>query len=146
MDRVLTADPGNYSALRLRLEVAMNYHRFLRVIDYAEQLLERNPSDAGVTGLMGDAVMEMGRYDEAGRIYKRMTDLGGNLFSYNRYAYYLFVTGKTAEALAWMMQAVDSGSSQPENEAWCLVELGDLLFKTEKRRGRNRRTTVRSTK
>ena len=132
VDRVLTADAGNYNALRLRLEVAMNYHRFPRVIDYAEQLLERNPSDAGVTALMGDALMEMGRYDEAGRVYKRMTDLGGNLFSYNRYAYYLFVTGRTQEALAWMMQAVESGSPQPENEAWCLVELGDLLFKTGK--------------
>jgi len=130
VDRVLTIQPDHYGALRLRLEVAMNYHRFPRVIELADQLLERNPSDAGVTGLQGDALMEMGWYDEAGRLYSRMLDLGGNLFSYNRFAYHRFVTGKTDEALTWMAQAAQAGSAEPENEAWCLVELGDLLFKT----------------
>lgn len=132
LDRVLTITPDNYDALRLRLEVAMNHHRFARAVDYAAQLLERNPSDSGVTGLEGDALMEMGKYEEAGRLYSRMLELGGNLFSYNRCAYHRFVTGKTDEALGWMSQAVQAGSPEPENEAWCLVEFGDMLFKTGK--------------
>ncbi|MEJ7606989.1 MAG: tetratricopeptide repeat protein, partial [Bryobacteraceae bacterium] len=130
IDRALTADPDNYEALRLRVEVAMNHHRFPQVIEYSEKLIERNPGDTGTIGLLGDALMEMGRYEDAEREYKRMLDLSGSLFTYNRYAYYLFVTGKKAEALAWMAQAVEAGSRLPEHEAWCLVEFGDMLFKT----------------
>ena len=130
VDRALTANPENYEALRLRIQVAMNYHRFPKVIGYAESLLERNPSDAGTIGLLGDALMEMGQYDKAGAVFKRLLDLRGDLVSFNRYAWHRFVTGKTEEALGWMAQAVESGSAEPENEAWCLVEFGDMLFKT----------------
>jgi tetratricopeptide (TPR) repeat protein len=45
-------------------------------------------------------------------------------------AYHRFVTGKSDEALAWMNLAVQAGSATPENLAWCLVEFGDMLFKT----------------
>ena len=132
VDRVFTASPDNYEALRLRLQVAMNHHRFPKAVDYAEALLDRNPGDSGVTGLLGDALMEMGHYDDAERAYKRLMDLRADLYSYNRVAWHRFVTGKADEALAWMSKAVESGSPEPENEAWCLVEFGDLLFKTGK--------------
>ena len=29
-----------------------------------------------------------------------------------------------------MKQAIDSGARSPENTAWCLVDLGNLYFKT----------------
>jgi tetratricopeptide (TPR) repeat protein len=133
IDRVLTKSADNYEALRLRIEVAMSHHRFPRVIEYAETLAARNPSDAGVFGLLGDALMEQGRYDEAGAAYGRMFDLGPNLFSYNRLGYHRFVTGKPAEAIQWMSQAVDAGAGgEPEHLAWCLVEYADMLFKTGK--------------
>jgi tetratricopeptide (TPR) repeat protein len=74
--------------------------------------------------------MEMGRYPEAGDAYGRMAAQGGNLFSYNRLAYYEFVTGHPDQALGWMNQAVQAGSTFPENVAWCLSEMGDMLFKT----------------
>jgi len=59
-----------------------------------------------------------------------MLELGPNLASYNRIAYHRFVTGQSGEALAWMNLAVQAGSPVPENLAWCLVEFGDMLFKT----------------
>lgn len=133
IDRVLTKSADNYEALRLRIEVAMSHHRFPRVIGYAEELTARNPSDAGVFGLLGDALMEQGRYEEAGAAYGRMFDLGPNLFSYNRLGYHRFVTGKAAEAIQWMSQAVAAGAGgEPEHLAWCLVEYGDMLFKIGK--------------
>jgi tetratricopeptide (TPR) repeat protein len=59
-----------------------------------------------------------------------MVSLGANLFSYNRLAYHAFVTGNPDQALGWMSQAIQAGSRSPENEAWCLSEMGDMLFKT----------------
>lgn len=130
VDKMLSADPKSYSALRLENEIDMQRHNFPKVAARARELLERNPSDSGTAGLLGDALMEMGKYDEAGAAYQRMLELSPNLFSYNRVAYHRFVTGNAQEALSWMNQAVRAGSDSSENEAWCLVEFGDLLFKT----------------
>ncbi len=58
-----------------------------------------------------------------------MVCLGANLFSYNRLAYYRFVTGDPDAALGWMAQANDAGSPSLENVAWCYSEMGDMLFK-----------------
>ncbi len=130
VDRMLSANPKSYMALRLENEIDMQRHDFPKVAARARELLDRNPSDSGTVGLLGDALMELGKYDEAGEVYKRMVELSPNLFSYNRLAYHRFVTGNAAEALSWMSEAVHAGSDSPENLAWCLVEFGDLLFKT----------------
>jgi tetratricopeptide (TPR) repeat protein len=108
----------------------MQRHEFAAVVEQAEALLERNPSDAGVLGMFGDALMELGQYERAEKVYVRMVTLNPGLFSFNRVAYYEFVVGHPAEAVAWMQAAVRAGSPVAENQAWCLAELGDLLFKT----------------
>ena len=130
VDRMLTQDARSYAGLRLQNEIDMQRHNFPKVAERSTELLDRNPSDAGTVGMMGDALMEMGRYDEAGKAYLHMIALSPNMDSYNRLAYQRFVTGNTEEALSWMDQAVKAGSKLPEHEAWCLTEFGDLLFKT----------------
>ncbi len=128
-DSVLRADPESYEARRLSIEIDMHKHDFPQAAENAQLLLKANPADTGMLGLLGDALMEMGKCDEAGQIYNRMASLGGNLFSYNRLAFHQFVTGDMAGALAWMAQAVAAGSPSPENQAWVLTEMGDLLSK-----------------
>jgi tetratricopeptide (TPR) repeat protein len=129
VENVLSVQPRFDPALRLRNEIEMNLHRFPKVADYAATMLAGDPSDAPTLGLLGDALMEMGRYQRAGETYTRMVSIGGNLFSYNRLAYYNFVTGNPEAALGWMSQAIAAGSKSPENVAWCLSEMGDMLFK-----------------
>ncbi len=129
VDAVLEEQPPLPKALRLRNEIEMNLHHFAKVAGYAEAMLERDPSDAATVGVWGDALMELGDYKRAGESYKRMVSLGANLFSYNRLAYYQFVTGNPDAALGWMAQAVAAGSNSPENVAWCYSEMGDMLFK-----------------
>lgn len=116
-------------ALRLRNEIEMNLHHFAKVAGYADAMLASDPSDAATVGVLGDALMELGDYDRAGETYKRMVSLGANLFSYNRLAYYQFVTGNPDAALSWMAQAIAAGSGSNENVAWCYSEMGDMLFK-----------------
>ena len=130
MDRILAADPQNYDAIRLSAEIETHRHNFPKAAQLATLLTDRNPSDSGAFGLLGDCLMELGQYDHANDAYQRMLTLSPNLASYNRVAYQRFVTGKTDEALAWMATAVKAGSPTAENLAWCLVEFGDMLFKT----------------
>ena len=130
VEKMLAVDPKNYDAIRLTAEMETHRHNFPRAASFAEELIQRNPSDTGAWGMLGDSFMELGKYDEAGEAYQRMLTLRPNLASYNRVAYHRFVTGKTDESLGWMSLAVQAGSPTPENLAWCLVEFGDMLFKT----------------
>jgi tetratricopeptide (TPR) repeat protein len=130
VENILAADPQSYDGIRLSAEIETHRHNFPKAAQLATVLTDRNPSDSGAFGLLGDCLMEMGRYADANDAYQRMLTLSPNLASYNRIAYQRFVTGKTDEALAWMSTAVKAGSPIPENLAWCLVEFGDMLFKT----------------
>jgi tetratricopeptide (TPR) repeat protein len=130
VDKMLAADPKSYDGIRLRIEIETHRHNFPKAAELARELTERNPSDTGSLGMLGDSLMEEGQYDAAGKAYRRMLELSPNLTSYNRVAYHDFVTGNSGQALAWMNLAVQAGSPIPENLAWCLVEFGDMLYKS----------------
>lgn len=130
VDEILAADPANYDGIRLSAEIETHRHNFPRAAELARRLMDRNPSDAGAMGILGDSLMEMGQYDAAGQVYERMLAGAPNLTSYNRIAYHRFVTGDLRKSVDWMAMAVQAGSPIPENLAWCLVEFGDMLFKT----------------
>jgi len=74
--------------------------------------------------------MELGRYDDAADAYQKMVTLRPDQSSYNRASYFRWVTGDATGAIAIMQQAIASGSPAAENTAWCLVDLGNLYFKT----------------
>jgi tetratricopeptide (TPR) repeat protein len=59
-----------------------------------------------------------------------MMSLRPNQASYNRASYYRWVMGDAEGAIAIMQRAIDAGSPAAENTAWCLVDLGNLYFKT----------------
>jgi len=130
VDKMLAADPKSYDGIRLRIEIETHRHNFPKAAELAQELVERNPSDTGSLGMLGDSLMEEGQYDAAGKVYRHMVELSPNLTSYNRVAYHEFVTGNSGQALSWMNLAVQAGSPIPENLAWCLVEFGDMLFKS----------------
>ncbi len=130
LDEILAADPGNYDALALRAQTFLEYHYFAKVAETARQLIAINPNDPLNWGALGDALTEMGDYDAAGDAIQKMVDLRPDLASYNRAAHYRFLHNDAAGAIEIMKRAIGSGSGAPENVAWCLVELGDMYFKT----------------
>lgn len=130
VDGMLAADPASYDGLRLSMEIETHRHNFPHAAELANRLLVKNPGDSGALGMLGDSLMEMGQYKAAGEVYERMVSLNPNLSSYNRLAWYRFVTGDGQKAIDWMAMAVQAGSGIPENLAWCLVEFGDMLYKT----------------
>jgi tetratricopeptide (TPR) repeat protein len=127
---ILKSDSSNYDAQRRLLEVEMQRHHFRQVADSANALLRERPEDPIVWGLLGDAWMEMGEYERAPDAYQRMVDLRPGLASYNRVAFYRFVTGDAEGAIAVMRKAIAIGAPVAENVAWCWVDLGNMLFKT----------------
>jgi tetratricopeptide (TPR) repeat protein len=130
VEGVLARDPGNYEALRLRSEIDMERHEFARVAEYSQEMSRFAPDDPANWGTLGDALMELGRYPEAGEAYAKMLSLRPDLASYNRAAWYHFVTGRLDEAIALMKSAIAADSPAAENVAWCWNDLGNIYFKT----------------
>lgn len=130
--QVLARKPGDSEALILTNEIELNRHHFSKVIENTGRLVKTNPEDARLWGMMGDASMEIGDYDRAANAYGQMLKLRPRLSSYNRVAWFRFVTGDPDGAIYAMRQAVHVAGATPENLAWCLVDLGNLYFKTGK--------------
>ncbi len=132
VDRMMAKEGGNSAALRFLNEIDMMRHDFKAVAERARDIAKFEPSDAANWGNLGDALMELGEYDAAGQAYTKMVALRPGLASYNRLAYMRFVTGDAQAGIELMRVAVESGSSVPENTAWCSAELGDMYFKIGK--------------
>ena len=130
VDAVLVRDSGNYEALRLRSEIDMERHEFARVVEYSQEMARFAPDDPANWGTLGDASMELGRYQAAGEAYSKMLALRPDLASYNRVAWYQFVNGHPDEAIAMMKSAIAADSPAAENVAWCWNDLGNIYFKT----------------
>lgn len=130
LDNVVAADGQEYQALRLRSEIELERHEFSRVAEDSTRLTKMAPDDSWNWGTLGDALIELGQYDDAANAYQKMVSLHPDLASYNRAAWYRFLTGDMPGAIEIMQRAITSGSASAENTAWCIVELGDLLMKS----------------
>ena len=129
IDRILAAR-NDYEALRLRNLIELNRHHFAKVIEYAREMTRTAPGDPQTWGSLGDALMESGQYEPARAAFEKMLSIRPNLFSYNRMAYFRFINGDVEGGVAMMTDAVKAGARYPENKSWCLVELGNMYFKT----------------
>jgi tetratricopeptide (TPR) repeat protein len=89
----------------------------------AQRLL---PGSARPYGVIGDALVELGRYDAAFRAFERMISLRPNLASYARVAYARELVGDRVGAVAAMRVALGAAAGQPEPTAFTLVELAKL--------------------
>ncbi|MGH9667589.1 MAG: tetratricopeptide repeat protein [Bryobacteraceae bacterium] len=130
LENVLSADRSNYEALRLRSEVELERHEFAKAASDSMALTAMAPSDSWNWGTLGDAESELGNYDRAAEAYQKMVNLRPDMASYNRAAYFRFLMGDVEGATQIMERAITAGSTSPENVAWCLVELGQIYFKS----------------
>ncbi|MDX1984925.1 MAG: tetratricopeptide repeat protein [Bryobacteraceae bacterium] len=129
LDAALKLAPGHYESLQVQNAVDLMHHRFPTVAARARELVVRQPKDAVNFAVLGDALMEMGQYDDAAEAYQQMVNLRPDLMSFNRIGWFRFVTGDMEGAIEMMGRAVKAGRPGEESTAWCLTELGNLYLK-----------------
>ena len=78
--------------------------------------------------MIGDALVELGRYPEAFHEFDVMNKLRPDLSSYSRVSYGRELRGNTAGAIGAMKLAVDAATGAKEPTAWTHVQLGKLYF------------------
>ncbi|MDQ6707638.1 MAG: tetratricopeptide repeat protein [Acidobacteriota bacterium] len=130
LESVLSSDANDYEALRLREEIELERHQFAQAAEDSQRMAKIAPEDPWNWGALGDALMELGQYEKAAGAYQKMVSIRPDLSSYNRAAYYRFIAGDAAGAIDVMKRAIAAGAPSGENTAWCLVDLGNLYFKT----------------
>jgi tetratricopeptide (TPR) repeat protein len=108
--------------------LALIKHEFRVALRHGQTARKLLPGSSRPFGVIGDALVELGRYDEAFEAFDRMAARKPTLAAYARVAYARELLGRPAAAIAAMKLAVGAGAGQGENEAWALVELGHLHF------------------
>jgi len=130
LSSVLFADSSNYEALRLLTETQLERHLFATAVESSRRLIQISEADPWNWGTLGDAYVEMGEYEKGAEAYQKMVSLRPDLASYNRAAHFHFLYNDVPGAIAIMKKAIEAGSSSPENVAWCMVDLGNIYFKS----------------
>jgi tetratricopeptide (TPR) repeat protein len=76
--------------------------------------------------VIGDALLELGRYGQARHAFRRMLELKPTSSAYARWSYALELVGDRAGAVKWMRRAQEAAVGQREPYAWVSVQLGNL--------------------
>ena len=124
--RALRARPKDANAVLGLGSLALIRHEFRAALVEGRRALRLLPGSARPFGVIGDALAELGRYEEAFRAFEHMVSLRPSLASYARVAYARELIGDREGALAAMRLALDAAGGQPEPTAWALVEIAKL--------------------
>jgi tetratricopeptide (TPR) repeat protein len=121
---------SSYAARDLKALVLLNQHRFEEARALAARIVEERPDDAMGYGSLSDALLELGRFEEAAHAIQKMVDLKPNLPSYGRAAYIRWLQGDIANAKAFERKAIDAGSAtqDPEPRAWEIVQSAHIFW------------------
>lgn len=108
--------------------LALARHQFEQALAVGEHARVFNPYRAAAYGVIGDAQIELGRYDEAAAAIQAMVNLRPDLSSYARVSYLRELRGDVPGAVEAMRRAVTAGTPGTEARAWSRVQLGHLYF------------------
>ena len=126
LQQVLKTDPENFEALCCQASLSLTQHHFSQGLALAEQAQALNPQSGYVYGLLTDANVELGRYDQAVQTADKMNQLRPDLTAYARVSYLREIYGDVPGAIQAMDMAVKAGYNGLEQTEWSRVALGHL--------------------
>jgi tetratricopeptide (TPR) repeat protein len=128
LERSLALNPeANFDAVLGLGTLALARHDFHGALGFGEQARGLNPHNATVYGVIGDAQVELGRYDAAFATFQTMVDTRPNLASYARASYARELQGDVEGATQAMELALGVAGT-PIDAAWASHQLGELSF------------------
>ena len=126
ISQVLEKEPNNYDALCIKTTVLLSQHHFAEALVVAKEISAKNPDSAFPYGLLCDAYVELGKYQDAVNAADKMISIRPDLRSYSRIAYLREIHGNYEGAKEAMSLAVKSGIAGLEQTEWCRTQLGKL--------------------
>jgi tetratricopeptide (TPR) repeat protein len=126
VDRALDLAPSDPAALTQRSALALSRHDFRAGLADARRARALAPQVNKPFGVLVDALVELGRYGDAGRALQQMVDRHPDLAAYARVSYFRELHGDLAGAARAMALAVSAGGEVPESDAYVRTLLGNL--------------------
>ena len=128
LHRALRFAPHDLFATAGLGSLALSRHRFAEALMVGRRAVALSPSTGATYGIVGDALVELGRYREAFRTFDTMARVKPGLAAYARISYARELTGDWPGAVTAMQLAGSAAIGQPEPTAWTDVQLGRLYF------------------
>jgi tetratricopeptide (TPR) repeat protein len=128
LHRALALAPRDLVATNGLGSLALSRHRFRQALALGRRSLRLSRTTAVTYGIVGDALVELGRYPAAFRAFDTMARLKPGLASYSRVAYGRELLGNSTGAIQAMKLAVDAATSEREPTAWTHWQLGKLYW------------------
>jgi len=128
LDEAQKLQPQSPELFAARGSLDLARHDFAAALGYGTRALALDPQNARYHGIVGDAQIELGMYDEAIESYQEMVNSRPDFASFSRVAYARELYGDPEGAIEAMEFALQAGSGTPENVAWARVQLGNLWF------------------
>ena len=130
LDGILYLDPNSFEATTFKASVKMSQHQFAEAKVLAEKAQKINPANAYVYGVLVDANVELGNYEEAVKMSDKMQQLKPSLESYSRASYLREIYGDFKGSIQAMQLAVQAGLPGSEPFCWSKNTLGQLYQTT----------------
>ena len=128
LERSLRIQPRqNLDAMTGLAALAAARHDFAGALSYGLRGERINPQNANIHAVTGDALIELGRYDEAFAEFQKAVDLRPDLSTYSRASYALELQGDTTDARRALEMAARAAASLADS-AWAGNQLGELAF------------------
>ena len=122
---VAPADPDVFAAQAM---LALGRHDFRLAHDFATQAVTADPERARYYGVLADAQVELGMYDEAVASLQEMVNRRPDFAAFSRIAYLRELYGDPEGAIEAMAFALEARTDVPENQAWGHTELARLYL------------------
>lgn len=129
--RALQLDPTYLPAQIDRAILLSAKHRFAEALELAQRLYQKNPGEPGILLIMGDAYLEIGKYDEAEKAYEELLRKDRTASLATRRSRLAELKGNHQEAVRWMERAAQEEQRarvSREGGVWYQVRLGELHF------------------
>lgn len=129
LDRAVELDATNLEAILGLGSLALSRHRFADALALGRRAEALAPEASAPLGVIGDALLELGRYPAAFATFDRLAARRPDVTSYARIAYAREVSGDVEGAIEVMGLAVDAAGTGPsEPGAFARAQLGNLIL------------------
>ncbi|GAA4339360.1 hypothetical protein GCM10023086_74320 [Streptomyces venetus] len=127
LKRSLELEPDNDQALAGRAALAAARHDFTGALKHADRALKQNPYNERALCSRVDALVELGRYDDAAEAARTADDRRPGVPVFTRYAYVHELRGDVRTARAVLERALSQADS-PADVAYVATALGQLAW------------------
>ncbi|NNE71974.1 MAG: tetratricopeptide repeat protein [Rhodothermales bacterium] len=128
LNKALDLDANDYRARVLMGTLQNKFHRFEEAEAIARELIAEAPGHAYNYGTLVDALVELGRYDEAVEAMDEMLARRPDLSSYSRASYLRELLGDSEGAIRAMEMAAQAGVQGSEGRSWALYQLAAMAL------------------